>query len=105
MSDRQDLSGPFGHCAGAVLGDGGPLTLAAARALAEFYAREGQAQILAGSPGWGRLCGARSTCLERAVSEASAWRRAAGWLRPEDADRAPTRAFRRPAAPPGHRSA
>jgi hypothetical protein len=105
MSGRRGLPLPFGHCAGAILGDGGPLTLAAARALAVFYWREGQAQTLTGAPAWGRLCAARAACREGGTGAASAWRRAAGGQRREDADGAPAVALRPPAAPPGHRSA
>ena len=74
----------FRHIGGAVVADHGAITLAEARALAVFYQREACSQTRGASD----ECWRRANALENAVADASAWRRAAGWINPELADQA-----------------
>jgi hypothetical protein len=76
---------PYRAIGGAIITDHGPVTLAAARALAEFYHHE-QAGLRPGAR-LAVLCAERARALAGAVHEAQLWRRAAGWTNPEAADR------------------
>jgi len=73
---------PFRAVGGAILADHGPIRLTDARALMVAYAREAAAS----GGRWRDLCGGRAQALSAAVTEAMAWRRAAGWGDPEQAD-------------------
>jgi hypothetical protein len=75
---------PFRAIGGAIIADHGPLTLAAARALAAFYNRE-QASLRPGTH-LADLCADRARALGAAADDAALWRRAAGWSDPEAAD-------------------
>ena len=81
---------PFRAVGGAIICDHGPLTLADARSLAEFYRRE-QAGLGPGTR-LAVLCAERARALAGAVHEARLWRRAAGWADPEAADGRPNHA-------------
>ena len=75
---------PFRAIGGAVVSDHETLTLARARELAAFYARE--ATHLPQTSLAHRLCAARANALRAAARAAWQWRRAAGWRDPEAAD-------------------
>jgi hypothetical protein len=77
----------FVHVGGAVVSDHGAISLAAARALAVFYAREARACLAGDAPLAARLCARRALALDRAARDAALWRRAAGWRDPDKADR------------------
>jgi hypothetical protein len=77
----------FRHIGGAVIGDCGPLSLAQARDLVRFYAREALHCQAAGERALARVCAGRALGLHTAVGEADLWRRAAGWRDPDAADR------------------
>ncbi len=76
---------PFRHIGGGLVSDHGVLNLAAAEALARFYAGEATRETGAAA----RLCAARAEALHTAVNEARRWRRAAGWAKAEAADAPP----------------
>jgi hypothetical protein len=76
----------FAHVGGAVVSDHGPITLAAARALAAFYAREARSCLQGGAELAARLCARRALALDQAATDAARWRRAAGWRDPDAAD-------------------
>jgi hypothetical protein len=78
----------FAHAGGAVIADHGPIPLAAARALAAFYAREARSCLAGGAELAARLCVRRALALDRAAHDAALWRRAAGWRDPDAADQA-----------------
>lgn len=80
---------PFSHLGGAILADHGALSLAEARGLAMFYAREACFNAKAGAAAAALTCADRAVALNAAVDAALAWRRAAGWRNPEDADLPP----------------
>ena len=82
---------PFRHIGGAVIADHGPIDLAQARRLAKAYALEAASLAEAGAISWSRTCAARAEALDEAIAAACAWRRAAGWRDPEEADQAGTR--------------
>ena len=77
----------FAHVGGAVVSDHGPIPLAAARALAAFYAREAHACVAQDAQFAAGLCARRALALDRAAQDAARWRRAAGWRDPDKADR------------------
>ena len=77
---------PFRHIGGMVTADHGPMPLATARGLADFYRSEatywrGMADDMTSS-----ACALRASGLETAILAAAAWRRAAGWTDPDTAD-------------------
>jgi hypothetical protein len=78
---------PYRHIGGAVVADHGPMRLAMARDLAGFYQSEGHRCRAAGARAPALVCAERSAALAEAVVQAEAWRRAAGWADPNDADR------------------
>ena len=78
---------PFRAIGGAIHADHGPLTLAQARDLAQFYHREAMRSPAAIAV----VCRARARALNRAVAASFAWRRAAGWSDPFAADAADLR--------------
>ena len=77
---------PFRHIGGMVVADHGALGLRAARGLASFYECEGHHWRSIGAVGAGQACRVRSVALKTAIAQAEAWRRAAGWYDPNDAD-------------------
>jgi hypothetical protein len=77
---------PFRHIGGAVVADHGGLTLTSARGLARFYRSESDHWSASGAADLALACMRRSTALLDAVARAETWRRAAGWVDPEDAD-------------------
>ena len=76
--------GHFRHIGGAVIADHGQVSLAQARALAHFYARQACSETGAAAG----ECRRRAQALERAVAAAGLWRRASGWREPDLADHA-----------------
>ena len=72
----------YRHIGGAVVADHGHVTLAAARALALFYAGEAGFE----TPEVSSECRRRAHALAGAITAASTWRRAAGWNDPDLAD-------------------
>lgn len=72
----------YRHIGGAVIADHGPITLAAARALTFFYRTEAGCA----APAVSSECRRRARTLERAITAAFTWRRAAGWNDPDRAD-------------------
>jgi hypothetical protein len=84
-----------------VIADHGPLPLAAARALARFYASEALRWRDVGSRAASDGCARRSEVLREAVAAAEMWRRAAGWKDPDAADAPLIRAPASPARKPG----
>ncbi len=76
----------FAHVGGAVITDHGQIPLAAARALAAFYAREARDCVQGGAELAARLCARRALALDQAAHDATLWRRAAGWRDPDAAD-------------------
>ena len=77
---------PFAAIGGGVSADHGPLTLAQARALANFYGAEAAHCRSVGAKRAGQICAARADALNRAAHAAARWRRAAGWADPDAAD-------------------
>jgi hypothetical protein len=79
-------SAPYRHIGGMVITDHGPLTLAAARDLAQFYGREAAGSTERRDRPWEEVCGRRAFVLAGAAKAAADWRRAAGWIDPDAAD-------------------
>lgn len=79
-------AGAYHHIGGVLYRDQRRISLASARALLALWAADGSSASSAGaSPG----CAARDqlpTALRKAVASALAWRRAAGWDDPNQAD-------------------
>ena len=76
----------YRHLGGALVTDHGGISLAVARDLAVFYARESQVHVERGAARAAHECAARAQCLIEAIAAASLWRRAAGWSDPDMAD-------------------
>jgi hypothetical protein len=72
------------HIGGAIVTDRGPITLAEARSLEAFYSAE--AAFCAGRETSRALCAERAAAFAAVTDAAVRWRRAAGWIAPEDAD-------------------
>ncbi len=83
---------PFRAIGGAVVADHGPIPLALARRLGQFYASEAAHWLAQGSRDASEACGRRANALREAVSATETWRRAAGWADPDAADAAVIRA-------------
>ncbi|HEY5105304.1 MAG TPA: hypothetical protein VII73_00885 [Caulobacteraceae bacterium] len=79
----------YAHIGGAILTDHGPIGLGQARDLAAFYRREASFSAASNAPMAAQTCMARAVALGVAAHAAAAWRRAAGWGDPEQADRLP----------------
>ena len=79
---------PFSHIGGGVIADHGPIALAGARALIEFYRLEARLATRDGAAGWAGRCEGRAVALHGAHEAAIRWRRAAGWADPDAADEA-----------------
>jgi hypothetical protein len=85
----------YRHIGGAVIADHGPISLAAARNMAQFYAGQSLEHGARGALRAAQECEARSRSLSEAVGAAISWRRAAGWTDPDMADQSRARWRRR----------
>lgn len=79
-------SAPFRAIGGAVVADHGPVPLALARRLGQFYASEALHWRSQDSRDAAEACGRRANVLREAVAATETWRRAAGWADPDAAD-------------------
>ena len=79
MKDRR-----FRHIGGAIVSDCGAIPIAAARTLCRLYQKQGEMHARADAEGERYNTQVRS--LDRVITEAAIWRRAAGWSDPEAAD-------------------
>ena len=77
---------PFRNIGGMVTADHGPMPLATARVLADFYRSETIYWDGVADDATSRACAVRAAALARAIVAAAAWRRAAGWTDPDAAD-------------------
>jgi hypothetical protein len=76
----------FWHSGGAVLCPRGAVSLARAREVAAFCDAQGEAAARTDDPDRTAILRLNAQALRSAVAEAEAWRRAAGWRNPDEAD-------------------
>ncbi len=74
------------HVGGAILTDHGPIGLGQARHLVAFYEREASLTVAPHPSAWAQTCTTRAETLGAIACAAVAWRRAAGWTDPDQAD-------------------